>query len=69
MYTPNKYEEIPLHLAVKQGNPRLVKILLIYFKDIDLNIPDMEGNTALDNANASGNREIIELLARFKNGN
>jgi ankyrin repeat protein len=49
-----------LHQAVIRGKKEMVGLLLA--KKADVNTKDSEGETALDEAEEQGNKEIIELL-------
>jgi ankyrin repeat protein len=53
-------QSTPLHLAVVQGNPRLVELLVA--AGADLNPVDEHGDTPLSLAKASGRPAIISLL-------
>ena len=59
---------IPLHIAIKTNNLKIVQLLL--FNDSDCNYIDNKGNNALHYACKSGNQEIVKLiLPNIKNIN
>jgi ankyrin repeat protein len=51
-----------LHQAVIRGKKEMVELLLD--KKADVNTKDSEGETALDEAQEQGNKEIIEILRK-----
>lgn len=63
------FEETPLHIAVRRGNPKIVKRILE--AKPDLTIENMDDETAYDLAVKLGKKEIIELFedSTMKHGN
>lgn len=50
----------PLHVAAKNGNERIVRMLLQY--NVDCDEPDSEGLTALIHATISGHEDVVSVL-------
>ena len=63
----NSYEETALILAAKNGHTSIVRILLKHGADPML--VDAEGKNALQNAEAAGHKEIIEILKKVTSKN
>jgi ankyrin repeat protein len=59
----DEYGATPLHLAAYNGHKEVVRILLA--KGVDINTKDKEGDTPLDNALASGHRDVAELIKDY----
>ncbi len=77
--TSNEFKEAPLHVAVRNGNTYIVKVLLEKLDDnfkFAVNQYNAEGYTPFQIAAESGNKEVYELLkdndgdleSRTKNG-
>ncbi|KAF8569368.1 hypothetical protein P879_03925 [Paragonimus westermani] len=54
----------PLHLAVISGNLSVIR-LLFSLTDLDPNVTDQQGYSALQTAAMIGNRDVIHLLLCF----
>ena len=61
----NRYANTPLHLAIQPiSNIEIVELLLE--NGADVHIKDNNGNTPIDIAEEQGNKEIVELLSKYK---
>nr|POE96475.1 isoform 2 of ankyrin-3 [Quercus suber] len=52
----------PLHYAVRSKWKPAVKMLLRYARKSDVRLQDSSGRTALQDANANGDREMVEMI-------
>jgi len=57
---PNKLQQMPLHIAAKQGNTTLVKMFIAGGAEVDC--ADKDDNTALHFASEGGYAECVEAL-------
>lgn len=56
--------DTPLHIAIRKGNEKLVKLLLAY--QADPTIINNNEKTPIDEAKTNGNREILDILSTMQ---
>jgi ankyrin repeat protein len=57
--------QYPLVIAVRDGNPNMVKYL-VFEKNANLNVRDLNGNTPIDIAEYNANDAIIDIIKELK---